>query len=162
MKTSTRTIDSNNATENFFPVFIFINVTKGDQTLRTTMFVAASLDLKEVWDICRNKNADFRNKVREMLIDQDGDFLVLFDDKLKVEPQGILDPEISELYFEYGDIIQNFLGSYDAASLIWENQGCEKMCIDIFIDVADNSKTEIVGTIHESENKKDFVFFQIN
>ncbi len=162
MQSSTITIDSNNATKNFFPVFIFINFLKGEQLLRTTMFVAASLDLKVVWDICRNKNADFRNKVREMLIDKDGDYLVLFEDILKVEPQRIYDPEITELYFEYGNIIQNFLGSYDAASLIWENQGCEKMRIDIFIDVADNSKTEIVGTIHESENEKDFVFFQIN
>lgn len=145
------------------PVFIVIEFLQGDEKLRGLIFFAETKNLRAVRSFCKNKDEKFKEGVHHLLVDETEDYRVLFSEQMTSDPVTIFRPDISELYLEYGHIIQHYLGCFSSVAEFLERPGIEYISISIAIDVSDPTrKTKIVGSFFKDGCEEENIDYQLN
>jgi len=162
MKAKARNQASSEVMIEDYPVFILVTYQKNGKLLKSTFFVAESSTLADIREYCKTQDEELKEEALDVLVDADGEYSVIFSKKLKANPELIFDPKISDVYLEYGDALQHYLGFYDELSNLLERPETDSVTISVCIDLSDLSKTEIVGTALKDETPIEVVSFQFN
>lgn len=153
MKTITK--NSKSKTVNF-SVPIFVNYLVSGQVIRSCPFFTESEYLLQVLEFCQDKDQDFKDDVFTLLIDEDEYFSILFSEKLKRNPFLLSDPELRELFDDYWNAIQHYLGCFSQVLEFMKRLKSQNVSFTLNIDVTDPGSPEITLDLLDEDSNINF------
>lgn len=132
-----------------YSVFVLVNFFNSIKKLAGFNFITDSMTLRSVCKFCKTKNEKFKDEVYQYLVDEPGNFEILFRDKSLQDPSLLFSPEYNETFQEYSNIVLHYLCCLDTVVPFLEGEGVEETTFLINVDVSDKSKTKILGSFYK-------------